>query len=73
METEHSDMTNVTRGTALSIPTNFILNGYRALMTGRFSYSIEGKIIKEFVPHVSDGLKLIENRDKPRLDLQLPS
>ena len=45
----------------LFIPTNFILDVDGVLSTGRFFYSSEGKILKEFGPHDSDGLKLIQD------------
>lgn len=45
----------------MSNPTHFILDVDGVLSTGRFFYSIEGKVYKEFGPHDSDGLKLIED------------
>jgi 3-deoxy-D-manno-octulosonate 8-phosphate phosphatase (KDO 8-P phosphatase) len=39
----------------------FLLDVDGVLTTGKFLYSIEGKIYKEFGPHDHDGLKLLKN------------
>lgn len=44
----------------MSNPTHFILDVDGVLTTGRFFYSVDGKVLKEFGPHDSDGLKLID-------------
>ena len=39
----------------------FLLDVDGVLTTGKFLYSIEGKMFKEFGPHDHDGLKLLKN------------
>ena len=43
------------------IKKTFLLDVDGVLTTGKFLYSIEGKIFKEFGPHDHDGLKLLRN------------
>ena len=46
----------------MASPTNFILDVDGVLTTGRFFYSSEGKRLKEFGPHDSDGLNLLRHQ-----------
>ena len=43
------------------VKKTFLLDVDGVLTTGKFLYSIKGKIFKEFGPHDHDGLKLLRN------------
>ena len=45
----------------VEVKKTFLLDVDGVLTTGKFLYSIEGKLFKEFGPHDHDGLKLLRN------------